>query len=115
MKSIKMLPAYYNAINDDYVVTTDDKLFIPTINTPIASHEIPARNWLQEEFSWLKDASTLVRKEHLEKDDWVSFSAYHDNLNEQSGLLYELDESIVMPDEVVASVWQLKTVGGQKI
>ena len=75
MKSIKMLPAYYNTISDDYIVTNDDKLFIPTINIPIAPHDIPARDLLQEEFSWLKDASTLVRKDHLEKYDWVSFSA----------------------------------------
>ena len=33
---------------------------------------------------------------------------------EKSGLLYELNESIVMPEEVVESVRQLKTIGEAK-
>ena len=80
LKSIKMLPPYYNNVGDDYVITDDDKLYIPSVNTTITPHSIPSSELLRAQFLWLEHASQLVQKAQLDKKDWVSFSAFNASL-----------------------------------
>ena len=56
---------------------------VPIINNPVRCSNFHAVSKArEEEWKWLEAVMASLRKQHLEKADWISWSAYHSSMQE---------------------------------
>ena len=96
-QKVRQLPENYFAIDEQYGITEDDKLSIPSVTTPIKPPDVNLPQFLLNETMWLEHASGLLMKNALERNDWVSWAAYHASVQPDSHRMATQLTSHVMP------------------
>ena len=80
-KAIAPLPQKYTSVLPAAFKTKEFK--VPIINNPVRPSNFPAVSKAKkEEWKWLEAVMATLKKQHLEKTDWISWSAYHSSMQE---------------------------------
>ena len=96
-QTVRPLPEHYFAIDEQYDINEDDRLNIPSSTTPVKPPDVNIPQLLLNESLWLEHASALLTKNALEKNDWVSWAAYHASVQADSSRMVTQLCSHVMP------------------
>ena len=76
LAQVKMLPHNYADIDQNFVITDDDQLFIPKSSTTVTSFKGSMEQFLSEERCWMKESIKMIRKPDLNSEDWVSWASF---------------------------------------
>ena len=80
-KAIAPLPQKYTNVLPAAFKTKEFK--VPIINNPVRPSNFHAVSEAKkEEWKWLEVVMESLKKQHLEKTDWISWSAYHSSTQE---------------------------------
>lgn len=78
-RTIRSLPLQYTTMDLDIPIATSDIFHIPDLKTNI--HPIPAshipKHLIEDSYQWLEHVKSLLEKETLDTDDWISWAAYY--------------------------------------
>ena len=96
-QTVRPLPEDYFAIDEQYSISEDDRLNIPPSTTPVKPPDVNIPQFLLNESLWLEHASALLTKNALEKNDWVSWAAYHASVQADTSRMVTQLCSHVMP------------------
>ena len=97
LQTVKPLPEYYFEIDEKYQISEDEKFYIPSSKSPVKTPDVDLPQFLSNEVSWLDHASELLLKNALDRNEWISWAAYHASVQPDISRMVTQLTSHVMP------------------